>query len=256
MENKNIDKSESNDTKEIAIIVAIGALVIVCICGLLIVAGYFLYNDLNLSSTASPKSTPTINLVPTQSSNNGTLFSDEFNSNTNEWNEGTFKDEYGSVTYTINGSYKWELVAQKAVNQKSWALQAPNFEDFIVSVDTTHVNGAENASYGIVFRVTDNNDMYYYCISDIGDYYVGMLKDSNWTTLVDWKKTTILNVNALNQLKVVGKGDVFTFYINDHEVDRVKDGNLPKGTAGLAVELYDPGDTSTFIFDNFVLETP
>jgi hypothetical protein len=256
MENENIDKSESNDTREIAIIVAIGAIVIVCICCLLIVAGYFLYNDLNLSATASPKSTPAITLVPTQSSSNGSPFSDEFNSNTHEWNEGTFKDEYGTVTYTINGDYTWELVADKAVNQKSLALQAPSVEDFIVSVDATHVSGAENASYGIVFRMTDTNNMYYFCISDTGYYYVGLLKDSNWTTLVDWKETTTININAINLLKVIGKGDEFTFYINDHEVERVKDGNLPEGTAGLAVELYDPGDTSTFVFDNFIIETP
>lgn len=83
------------------------------------------------------------------------ISSNEFNSNTNRWIEGTFTNDFGTQTYTIDGSYKWGLVAKKGVFPKFWADQAPSVEDFIVSVDATRVSGAENASYGIVYHIMD-----------------------------------------------------------------------------------------------------
>ena len=69
MGNEINNKSQSKDNKQIAIIVAIGIIVIACICCLLIVAGYFLYNDLTKTAIASPQPTPEVVLVPTNSNN-------------------------------------------------------------------------------------------------------------------------------------------------------------------------------------------
>ena len=258
MENDNKGSPGYGDKKEITIIAATGVAVTLCVCCLLGVAGYFLYKDLG-----TPKPTPTSkptqavrSPLPTQSANSKVFFSDTFDSNANGWNEGTTKDDYGTITYTINGNYTWDVTANKAVNQKSWASRAPEVGDLVASVDATHVSGAENASYGIVFRVKDTNNLYYFCISDSGYYYVGLLKDGTWTTLIDWKEINTLNINGLNKLKVIGKGDEFTFFVNDKQVDQITDGSYPEGTAGLAIELYEAGDQSTFIFDNFNLTTP
>jgi eukaryotic-like serine/threonine-protein kinase len=206
--------------------------------------------------TPSPTPIPTQVVTPTPKSGGDLVFFDEFNSNTYGWAEGKFTDDSGTFTFTMNGSYTWEFDITKPHNRRTWAKQAPSVENFITSVDATHDSGAENASYGIVFRVKDNNNFYTFLIADNGYYYIGLLKDGKWTTLVDWKKTTTINANALNQLKVTGKGDEFAFYINDREINQVKDGSLPKGTAGLVVELYNAGDTSTFEFDNFAINNP
>ena len=186
-------------------------------------------------------------------------FIDDFTSNTNNWLDGTNTTDYGTITYTIDGSYTWEVSAKKPVEYTSWATEAPIVENFVVSVDATHVSGAKNASFGIAFRVTDNDNKYYFGTSeyDGGEYYVGLCKDGNWVTLVDWQKTTSIKINALNNLKVVGEGDEFTFYINDFKVMHIKDSSLTQnGTAGLAVDLYNAGDTSTVEFDNFSITTP
>jgi hypothetical protein len=154
------------------------------------------------------------------------------------------------------GTYNWDIVAGQGVNQKSWASDAPIVEDFIITVDATHVSGAENASYGIIFRVVDAENLYYFCISDVGYYYAGLLENGVWTTLIDWTETTTINVKSSNTLKVVANGDQFSFYVNGNEVDTLRDGTHPSGTAGLAIELYDAGDQSTFEFDNFTIESP
>jgi len=119
-----------------------------------------------------------------------------------------------------------------------------------------HISGAENASYGLLFRVVDTDNLYYFSISDVGYYYVGLLENGVWTTLIDWTETTFINVKSSNTLKVTGTGDEFVFFINSAEVERLQDSTHPSGTAGLAIELYDSGDVSTFEFDNFIIETP
>lgn len=262
MEKPTNNPTENNDRKEISIIIAIGVIVVVCICCLILVASYFGYNDLKTTSLFGNKtSTETINPIsqPPATSlpdNINSQFEDGFDSNQNKWEEGTFEDEYGSVDFVINGQYDWDVVADKAVNQKSWAEDAPIVDDFIVSVDATHVNGAENASYGILFRVKDTNNLYYFGISDGGYYYVGLLNDGEWITLIDWTDTSYIIVNAVNNLKVKGIGDEFTFYINDTVVDRIQDSTFSEGTTGLSIELYEVGDKSKFEFDNFLLTSP
>jgi hypothetical protein len=247
---------ESNDRKEIMVIVAIGIIVILCICCLLAIAGYYLYNDLNSSSKIEAGTTPEVITATSKPNQEQVLLDDNFDSNANQWTEGSYDDEYGKTTFVINGEYVWDIVAKKGVNQKSWAEKAPMVKDFISSVDAIHVSGAENASYGILFRIKDTNNLYYFAISDLGYYYVGSLTDGKWTTLIDWTETTLIHVNASNALKVIGIGDELTFYINDTVVDRIQDNAHAEGTSGIGIELYDTGDKSHFEFDNFILTTP
>jgi hypothetical protein len=256
MENPPNNPPESNDRKEIGVIVAIGVIVVICICCLLAVAGYYLYKDLNSSSIAGAERTPEVIIATSQPTQETVLFEDQFDSNTNQWTEGPFEDEYGQANFKINGKYAWEVVAEKGVNQKSWAENAPTVQDFIASVEATHLSGAENASYGILFRVKDTNNLYYFAISDVGYYYTGALSNGEWTTLIDWTETPLIHANATNTLKVKGIGDELTFYINDTVVDRIQDNTHTEGTTGIAIELYAAGDKSSFEFDNFILTAP
>ena len=265
MTEKPIPPDESNDKKEILIIATVGIVFLICVCCLMAAAGYFLYKDISPSlnspsATMVPPTpttaaqTPVEEATPVDAMNES--WNDSFTSNRNGWTEGSFEDEYGQIDYTINGTYTWDVVAAKGVSQRSWATSAPVVEDFTVTTDATHISGAENASYGIIFRVMDNQNLYYFAISDVGYYYVGLLVNDEWITLLDWTETDTINVNSPNTLKVVGKGDQFTFYINGNEVNTLSDGTVPSGTAGLAIELYDKDDQSVFEFDNFSLDSP
>jgi hypothetical protein len=255
MEEKPQSQPETSDRKEIYIIIAVGVVIIACICCLLAVAGYALFQD--IPTNIFPQGSTSVNVADTPApAVQVKTFTESFNSNRNGWTEDYYEDEYGTIDYTINGTYLWDIVAEQGVNQKSWAADAPVVEDFTVTVDVTHVSGAENASYGLIFRVVDAENLYYFCISDVGYYYAGLLENGVWTTLIDWTETTTVNVNSSNTLKVVGNGDQFTFYVNGSEVDSLSDSTHPSGTAGLAIELYDAGDQSVFEFDNFTIETP
>ena len=255
MEEKPQTQPEANDRKEISIIIAVGVIIIACICCLLVVAGYALYQD--IPTNPFPQGSTQVNVADTPVPDvQDNTFSESFNSNRNGWTEGFYDDEYGTIDYTISGTYLWDVVAKQGVNQKSWATDAPFVEDFTSTVDATHVSGAENASYGIIFRVVDAENLYYFCISDVGYYYAGLLENGVWTTLIDWTETNTINVNSANTLKVVGNGDQFNFYVNGTEVDSLRDSTHSSGTAGLAIELYDAGDQSTFEFDNFTIESP
>lgn len=255
MEEKSQIQPESNDRKEVYVIIAVGVIIIACICCLLSVAGYALYQDLPTNFFPQGSTIETVADTPAPVVQQE-AFNESFNSNRNGWTEGFYEDEYGTIDYTINGIYQWVVVAEQGVNQKSWATDAPVVEGFTTTVDATHASGAENASYGLLFRVVDAENLYYFCISDVGYYYAGLLENGVWTTLIDWTETTTVNVNSPNTLKVVGDGDQFTFYVNGTEVDSLRDSTHQSGSAGLAIELYDAGDQSTFEFDNFTIEGP
>jgi hypothetical protein len=252
MKDNELDDSGSGNQAGIAICAVVGIIVLscvcCCVCYFLSLSGFFLYNVMSTSQGDIP--------LPAQSANSKILFSDTFDSNINGWAEGTFPGEFGTITYVINGGYWWNVNAAKPVNHRSWPDQGSNLVDFITEVDATHLSGATDSSYGIVYRLVNDSNMYYFCISDLGYYAVWLLKDDNWITLIDWTETDYINVKGLNKLEVIGMGDEFSFFINDNGVGRIQDSSLPTGATGLAVELYDDGDTAAFKFDNFKISTP
>jgi hypothetical protein len=249
-------QTATEDNKTLPIIITIGVIFVVCICCLLTVAGYYLYKDLKLSPTSTPVPSPEVLLETPIAVSDAPVFQDQFDSNANEWTVGTYEDEYGKTDFEINGTYSWDVSAAKGVNQKSWASKAPSVQDFIASVDATHPSGKDNAAFGILFRVQNTNNLYYFAISDVGYYYTGLLQDGKWTTLIDWTETSYIHPGQQNSIKVKGIGDELTFYINDNAVDRIQDSTFTQGTAGLAIELYDAGNQSTFVFDNFLISNP
>jgi hypothetical protein len=258
MDTYSLDQPEvrqKNNWTVIALIVG-GILLLICLCCIAIGGGYFVMNGNSFLSTATPVPSatplPTKTPVPTKIP----LIDEQFNSNVNGWSEKTLSDDYGDITYTINGQYVWDVKASKPVNYKTWPDNAQTASDFTLTVDAQRQSGPEGCSYGIVFRLSDSDNFYYFGVSDVGQYYVGKQVNSEWVTLVDWTDTSSISSGQVNKLKVIADGNLFTFFINGDQITTVNDETFSSGSSGLAIELYNVGDEATFVFDNFVLDAP
>jgi hypothetical protein len=267
------DNSESQSNKWTTIaLVAGGVLLIACLCCLFVAAGFFFFNGTTLFATSTPIPTetplptstpfptetlsPTSTPLPTDTQTDGLPFIEHFTTNVNGWAETTVTDEYGVITYTINGKYVWDANAKQPVNYKVWADSAPLVSDFTLAVEAQRKNGPQNSSYGVVFRVVDDQNFYFFAISDVGQYYVSKQIDGQWITLIDWTETPAILNGQVNTLSVTAIGNQFTFFINGEQVNIINDDAISSGYGGLSIELYTAGDQATFAFDNFEMKTP
>lgn len=187
-----------------------------------------------------------------------TLVLDSFTSNENNWLVGNHTSEYfAKLNQTIaDGRYRWEgLVSRASSLTTAWLMGYP-VSDFHLSVSCKHIRGSKTgSSCGVVYRVQDNQNCYWFRITDTQLFAVSVVKEGQWQQLVDWTRTKAIKPNGLNQLDVIAAETHFTFLINGQTVSEVDDHHFTQGLVGLAIEGYAVGEETTFDFIDFALKT-
>lgn len=108
-------------------------------------------------------------------------------------------------------------------NNMVWAPAALRFADFDLTVQATAVDGPEDDDngFGVIFRLSDDRRSFYtFMVSSDGYYSVERRVDGQARYLSNWVDSPVVNqgLNAVNTLRVVARGDTFTFYINGRQV--------------------------------------
>lgn len=181
------------------------------------------------------------------------LFEERFESNRNDWPTGESMDEYGVLnSELIDGRYQMSYEAKKGVF--SWNnLGESEFDNFVLSVEATPVEHSAAVAYGLTFRENAGGDLYSFEIDSDGLFIVNLLVDDEWQTLVDYTESAAINKSGSNQLLVKAIGPQLSFYINGEEVTTLEDETLDSGLIGVAMELYEAGDTAVVEFDNLIV---
>ncbi len=128
-----------------------------------------------------------------------------------------------------------------------------NFSDFDLTVHATQLAGPDDNGYGVIFRHQDEQHYYHFLISGDGYYQVlrrnGPDVQADVTTISDWRRSEYINLgqDARNVIRVVGRGDHLTFYVNGHQLELCLGENAIASTCEggeLTAVLVDP----TFIY--------
>lgn len=224
-------------------------------------------------ATATSTSTPTPNLTATaevlQATDTAVAFqgtatsaanwksvtTDTFDSNKNKWLTEAADDEFSNTNYqVVDGKYRWEVTAHKPF--MGWVrVSTKKLGDFYVSFDIQQVSGPDTADFGVVFREDNDGNLYYFAITNNGQYAFYEY-NSEWSTLIEWTETDLIKKDEVNRITVVAEGSQFTFFINDQYLASFTDEHLAKGTVALAIELANENDEAVFEFDNVELRVP
>jgi hypothetical protein len=132
-----------------------------------------------------------------------------------EWEQDTGRNSQ----QVVDGAMQIEIGTEKQV---VWSPAAPRFSDFDATVVASAVDGPEDNGYGLIFRLSDDRQSFYmFLVSSNGYYKVERyLSEQAPKPLSNWINSEIINtgIDASNRLRVVAKGDTFTFFINDQPV--------------------------------------
>jgi hypothetical protein len=181
------------------------------------------------------------------------LFQDQFDSNENDWDVGQETDEYGRYeTEIVDGRYRLSHEADQGVF--IWEEPAGvEFDDFVLSVETVPVEYSSDFAYGLVFRSGTEQELYAFEIDSDGYFFINRLDNGSWVSVVEFTEMAAINTDGPNHLMVAALGPTLSFFINDEEAITIEDDALTNGAIGVAMELYEAGDSATVDFDNLVV---
>lgn len=139
------------------------------------------------------------------------------------------------------------------------ALQEPLFDDFILEVDVTQLDGSLSSSYGVLFRLQNPNQFYRFEITGNGLYVVEKsLGEEQWQRFTDgWVESPFIiqGLNKTNRIKVEAVGSQLKFFINERQVEVFADTTYTGGQIALDAGTFNQGGV-TASFDNLVVRQP
>lgn len=185
-----------------------------------------------------------------------TLLFDGFTSNDNNWLVGTQSSEYFNPLSQViaDGRYRWEAEVSKVSSISTAWLGAYRLSDFHASINAKHILGTRaGSSCGVIFRVQDNRNYYYFHVTDSQFFAVSVTVDGQWGQIVDWTRTDAIKPNGVNQLEVIAQESHFIFLINGQIVSEAEDSRFGQGLVGLAIEGYKQGEKIVFDFLDITL---
>jgi hypothetical protein len=156
-------------------------------------------------------------------------------------------DEYtiavagGTMNITVKQPDRWTLTIA--------GIQA---DDFLAEVTATVSACSADDSYGLLFRLVDASNFYYFGLGCGARYRVRQYQDGVWHELVEWtaaEEAFLTGEGAENRLAVRAVGDRFQFFANDQYLGDASDSSFAVGRFGLFVSSSTAGGIAAK-FDN------
>jgi hypothetical protein len=143
-----------------------------------------------------------------------TLVLDSFGTNDHNWLVGHQPSEYfTALNRTItDGRYRWEAQVNRPSSMTTAWLMGYPLAEFHLIVNGKHIRGRRAGSaWGVVFRIQDNQNYYWFRVTDTQFFAVSVIEDSQWLDLVEWTRSEAIKPQGVNQIEVVASGTHFTF---------------------------------------------
>ncbi len=147
-----------------------------------------------------------------QSAASGTLlYATSFDAYNEEWSqfEGQMSSRIG------NGSLRVEI---DTPGDGAYSVLNHDIADFDMRVNASQITSTDDLNqFGVLFGYQDVNNYYIFKITGDGNYLVDRVKDGKTQTLSPRHPSAAIlaGTDQVNQLRVIGKGSHFQFFVND-----------------------------------------
>lgn len=209
----------------------------------------FLFITVSFLLSACNPSVMAETLLPSGS----TLYQDRFSSRESGWGEMT--GEAGTASYA-EGTYR--IVASQP-NVNLWSHPGKEFATVHVEVDVFPAAGPLENRMGLICRLVDDKNFYFFVISGDGYYGIGKVKAGQGFILTGENtmlpSDLIQTGNVPNRVRGDCIDNFLILYVNDKLVASVEDPDFTAGDVGVIAGTFsEPG--ADVYFDNFTVFKP
>lgn len=172
----------------------------------------------------------------------------------------TLQPTWGTPSESFKAEGGQLVVAPEAASYFWAANQASLYDDIDLCVAMTTVAGVEpeDVKAGVAFWYTDTNNFYVFEFSPNGQASVWRRQRGEWLEQIAWQEVEGARDGdgAVNELRVVTKGNQATVYLNETEVGQFK-GVAPNNGQRIGVFVASPeAGAARFTFDNLKITRP
>ena len=182
----------------------------------------------------------------------GVLYQDIFSNPDSGW--GAWSDSPGTAGYKDEAYHI--VVNQPNVNL--WTHPGLSFTNLHEEVSLMSATGPQANRMGLICRLKDDKNFYFFVISADGYYGIGKVKDGQTSLLTGEKmqpNDSILTGSQINRLRADCIGNSLILYINGTFITSATDADFPSGDVGILAGTFDQPGTDVY-FDNFVVFKP
>lgn len=183
------------------------------------------------------------------------LFSDPFDSNLRSWAEGQESGQYADATWTLDGQFRWEVVAHEGFVWWNYP-EMEAISDFYLAVDARQDSGPVDGYLGVTLRHSGENDYLSYSITQEGLFGLDRHTADGWETLIPTTPFAAIRPYESNHLEVIAQGTRLWLFANGQLAATYEDAGLTEGKCGLIVGMNNADEQGTFTFDNFEIRLP
>lgn len=181
----------------------------------------------------------------------GILFQDDFSDPGSGWPN----DE---TTGYVDDGY---LIRVPEAQKDQWVIPGQSLPaDVIVEVSASRRAGPEDNDYGVMCRVQDLDNFYFFWISSYGYQVIGKQENGETVFLssdkMEYTDGIKGGLNEPNRIRAECVGNTLKLVINGRTVSRVTDDTFTGGgDIGLTAGAFEEGGVEIF-FDNLVVRKP
>lgn len=182
----------------------------------------------------------------------GVLYQDDFSKSQSGWGE--LSSEAGVAAYS-KAAYHIYI---KSPNVNLWAHPGQDFDAAQIEADVLTIDGPSENRMGLICRMQDDANFYYFAISDDGYYGIGKVKAGKWSLLETTEMRphgAILTGGRTNHLRADCVDGLFAFYVNGQLVGTAADKDFATGDVGVLAGSFNAPGVDVY-FDNFVVHKP
>ena len=149
------------------------------------------------------------------------------------------------------GSYQLEILKQDCF---AWVTGPYKYRDVVLegTVEIDPANG--HSAAGFVLRYLDEENFYYFLVSDRGSFRFDVVFNKNPVHLIEWTPSAPLKSRPL-ELRVIARGGDFHFVADEEWIGEMSDATLPEGACGFAAQNYSETARGLFRLRDYSVES-
>lgn len=111
-----------------------------------------------------------------------------------------------------------------------------------------------HAAAGLIFRFVNDENFYYFLISNRGLFRFDALFNGHPLHLIEWTPIPSIEDEKLS-LKIIAHGSHFAFFLDDEWLAEIEDEKLASGRIGIAAQNYAEKEKACFFYYSLQLES-
>ncbi|HSK65696.1 MAG TPA: serine/threonine-protein kinase [Anaerolineales bacterium] len=199
-----------------------------------------------LFQAQDPTVPPTVTVTQASNVQNTILFADDFSDPNSGWPAG--QNAQAVFGYQPDG-YR---ILVSGTNKAQWVYTDRVYDNASLYVDAAPVMEGANGYYGLLCRIQDDQNFYYFVIQRNGSYTIGKYKDAEFSSFFPegWRQSSVLD--TAGRLQADCTGNLLRLYVNNVMLGEVTDPDFTSGFSGILAATLDEQDFEVR-FNNFLI---